>query len=643
MKRRNFKNILLVCSLMALINGDYAGAQESNNLLKVTPANKNRSVTINSTASKNKFDSKINNLNLIQSIEIEGNHYIDTDEILKKLNIKVGNELNKDIVQNDLKNIYDMGYFTEKLKAVPVSTPNGIKLKIRVEENVPVQGFTISGNTVLPTEEINSLMQSLRGRPQNRILLEDCISKIEEQYASKGYILAKVDQVTDDPDGIINVKINEGYINEIKVAGNLKTKDFVIKRNILTEPGSIYNENLIKKDLMRIYGTQAFSDVRRSIEISEADPQKYVVTVEVDEKRTGSVSLGGGVDTGSGLFGTFGFADKNFRGRGQEVALNAITGTGVLLSDNDIVDRANLQLEASFYEPRFRQSMNSLMVKGFGRDFASYQVPLAIEKRIGSQIVVGRAFKKYDNLSGSIGLGVENIHMKEGDGAAIANLFAAQGLNISDRAGQLVGGTFISLSPKLIYDTRDNPFNARTGVFSSVSLDEAVNLSGSADSYGALNAVVRKYVPLAQKSSLILTARAGGQLNGDMPEFAQFRLGGPRNIRGFKEGNVGSGKGYMMASAEFNTPVPFMSKLTSIKFLNDTRLAAFFDAGTIFRDSITNQLYDRPVHAMTVGTGLRFFVPGLGPINLDYGIPITNVHSNNRQNGMFTFGVGDLY
>lgn len=77
-----------------------------------------------------------------------------------------------------------------------------------------------------------------------------------------------------------------------------------MRRNVLTQPGTVYNENLIKMDLMRLYGTQAFKDVKRTIERSEENPERYDVTIHLEEQRTGTISIGGGLDTATGLFGS---------------------------------------------------------------------------------------------------------------------------------------------------------------------------------------------------------------------------------------------------------------------------------------------------------------------------------------------------
>ena len=59
--------------------------------------------------------------------------------------------------------------------------------------------------------------------------------------------------------------------------------------------------------------------------------------------------------------------------------------------------------------------------------------------------------------------------------------------------------------------------------------------------------------------------------------------------------------------------------------------------------TIGSEIYDKPGYAISAGVGLRIFIPGLGPINLDYGIPLTNTKGMDRGNGFFTFGMGEMY
>ena len=588
-------------------------------------------------------ESSVKTTKTIKAIEIHGLNVISQDLVMQKLTLHAGDEYNKETLQSNLKSIYDMGFFSEKMKAIPVTNSDGtVTIKIILEENAPITDFTIEGNTVVSTEEILQFLLPLKGKPQNITEINSAIVKIQNLYNEKGYILARVDSVTDDPDGTVNISLKEGTIDKIMISGNEKTKDYIIERNILTEPGTIYNENQIKEDLVRLYATQAFKDVTREIEPSTEDPDMYDITIKVEEQRTANLSVGGGVDTVTGLFGSVGIADNNFKGRNERLALNVLAGTGVILNDASIQRRMNLQAELSYYLPYFFNADTSLLNKIYYRDFGSYQVPLAIERRLGAEVTVAHRMKFNKHVTSTFSLGVENVHVSEGDFGKISSLYNRYNVPITERAKQLDGGLFLSLSPAMIFDTRDNATVTRKGTMASIRFDEEIGLNGLDKTHGKLTGMIKQYIPVGKKSSLSFTAKAGGKIHGDeMPDVMAYRLGGPYTIRGFKMSGVGTGDAFVMGSAEFATPIPFLDR-TKIKFLNNLRFTMFIDAGKIFNNTISDTLYDRPGYAVAAGVGLKLYIPGMGPLSIDYGIPLTNPGDNGNPNGYFTFGVGDL-
>lgn len=579
----------------------------------------------------------------INDIEILGANIIKPEQILSKMTLKKGDLYDKDVMQQDLKTIYKMGFFTERMKAVPVKNSNGtISLKVILEENIPVTDFTVEGNTVVSTEEIMCYLLPLKGRPQNIASINSAMEKINEYYYSKGYILSKIDSIYDDPDGMLNLSITEGKINKIVITGNEKTKEFVIERNIMTEPGAVYNENLMKQDLVRLYSTQAFKDVDRTIEMSEDDPDKYDITIELKEQRTASVTLGGGLDSATGAFGSFGISDNNFKGLNQRVSLSGMVGSGILMSDASIMRRMNYQAELSFYQPHFLNSDNSLMSRVYYRDLGSYHIPLAIERRIGLEGTLAHRTAFNPKLSTTFTTGVEYIKMSEGDRGTITNLYNRYGLNIAERAKQLDGGMFLKLAPGLTYDSRDSIENPRHGALASMRYEENFGLDAFNKTNGRLIGMAKRYIPIAKKSSLTFTGRGGLKVHGsEMPEIMAFRLGGPYTVRGYRVNGVGTGTSFIMGSAEFATPIPFVDKL-KINFLQNLRLTFWVDAGKVFNPTISSVLYDRPNQAITAGVGMKINIPGVGPLSIDYGLPLTNCGLNGSHSGYFTFGVGDM-
>ena len=577
----------------------------------------------------------------IKEIEIFGNNLLDTKYIKEQLETKEGMEYNRAGVSNDLKKLYATGYFTRNLRALPIRVDNNnITLRIIVEENPPVSGFGIIGNNSISSSEILPFLESAQGKPQNILTINNAINEIQDLYSSRGYIVARVSKVQDDPDGYINVLIDEGIIGDIIVEGNNKTKDFIVKRNIFLQPGSVYNENTMRSDILRLMGTQAFKDVQRELKQDDTTGL-YDVYISLEEQRTGKLSVGVGIDSASGFFGSVGFGENNFRGLAQKLNVNLMAGTGILMNDSSVTRKANLQGEISFLEPMFKHDNQSLAIRGFGRYYGSYQVPLAIEKRFGGEVTIARKFKTYRSLSGSLGFGVESVTLSEGDEGKIRAQYNRRGMNWVNREKEMEDGIYAKITPSLIYDTRDNLVNARHGTLARATIEENIGIGSKA--FGKLHGTIKRFVPFGKKSSFVITARAGGKIHGDVPEFAQYSLGGPYTIRGFNVSEVGVGDGYMMGGVEYRVPIPFIDRLTSNSFLNNLRLAAFVDAGKLFHNSIGSKLYDKPGYAISAGVGLRVFIPAIGPINLDYGIPLTNTHAVHRSGGFFTFGMGEMY
>ncbi|MCD8377855.1 MAG: BamA/TamA family outer membrane protein [Candidatus Gastranaerophilales bacterium] len=625
-----FFTLAVPVSADTLING-----QQSDFEVPVSDEEKN----IDSTY----FDTSIRTVPIVKDIEVLGTNVIKPAVVISKMQLHKGDPFDADMVQRDLKNIYQLGFFTEKMKAIPIENSDGtITLKILLEENIPVTDVTIDGNTVISSEELMPLVTPLIGRPQNIEEVNAVIEKINECYAAKGYILARVDTIYDDPDGTINIGLKEGTINKILISGNQKTKEYVITRNVLTEPGMVYNENQIKEDLVRLYSTQAFKDVNRSIDVCSDDPDKYDVTIMITEQRTASISVGGGLDSSTGVFGSLGISDNNFRGLNQRVSLSGLVGTGVIMSDTTVKNHMNFQAELSFFQPYFLNADTSLLSKIFFRDFGSYNVPLAVEDRLGIEASISHRVKSNPHLATTFAVGVENIDVREGDRHRIVNMYNAKGINISERAKQLEGGLFLTFSPGLNYDTRDSALNPRNGVLATARFDQAFALDEFNKTHGKLTGMIKRFFPVARKSSLSFTAKAGGRIYGDkMPEVTAFRLGGPYTIRGYKINGVGTGKGFAMGTVELATPVLFLDRL-KVNFFQNLRLTFFVDAGKVFGTYVSDRLYDRPMEAITAGIGLKLYIPGVGPLSVDYGIPLTRCGSYGNKNGYFTFGVGDM-
>ena len=580
----------------------------------------------------------------ITEIDFQGLKLINKKVPLSVIKTRKGAVFNAQRLQEDLQKIYSLGYFTDSMTIEPELNKDGtVKLVFTVQENIPINDVDVKGNTVFTTKELLPLVEPLKGLPQNIGLINEYIDEITHYYHSKGYTLAGVSSIDDDSNGCLTFNISEGIIDKIVYDGNKKTKNFIIDRNVMTQPGTVYNEELLKKDLAKIYSTQIFEEVNQKVDPSPNKDGEYIVTIKVKEASSDSISVGGGLDSALGVFGSLNIRENNFRGKGQQVSLGGMLGSGILLSDSSIKNRMNYQVELCFKEPHFINSDNSLISKIYLREMGSFQVPLAVERRFGYNGVVRHKVHGHNNLETTLGLGYENIHLREGDINKITKLYASRNINFARREQQLMGGDFVNVAPGVQYSSLDSDFMPRSGIIAKANYIESLSVGDLKKTSGRAIAGITKYIPILKKSSLAIGMKGGAKVHGsDMPEVMAFNLGGPYSIRGFRMSGVGTGDAFIMGSAELQTPIPFMDRL-KFDVLKNLRFAFFVDAGRVFEPTVTSALFDRPNSAITAGVGIRINIPGLGPISVDYGLPFTHVGRYNSKRGYFTFGTGGLY
>jgi len=605
----------------------------------------------------------------IDDVKIEGNRLVSTEDIMGVVKTKRGDKFDRDQVMQDLKAINNMGYFDDRnLQVVPELTTGGVLLKIRVQENAPITEFSFQGNKVLPTEDISKVFAQQLGKPQNLNQLSAAIDKVEQAYHEKGFVLARVTDVKDDPDGSVGLNINEGEIDKIVISGNKKTKDFIVRNAIKTKPGMVYNEKELTADLRKLYGNGYFQDIRRSLGPSPDNPDKYTLKVEVEEKRSGSVGLGGGLDTMTGPFGSFTVGDNNFRGRGEILSLTAMAGTGMAGNINSTLSSGagqfipnvpNYQVQATFVKPNLGGSDASMSVSGFGRMLPSLMIMDAQQRTLGAGVTFTKPLG--NNFNANLGFTGENTSMQDVSNLDTSqnllssmatraiqtgmanNAATATALAQSNRNSQLKGGTFVSVSPSLTYDTRDSMIDPTKGTLLRLSTTPSLGLSGA--SFAKLGASATKYIKVTENTTIATNIQAGTSFGG-LPQFAGYNLGGWNGLRGYRAfTDLGSGASMLMTTAELRTRIPFLGQADNkiAKTINKhVRAVAFFDAGEITGNGTTNSLLSRATIGASVGIGLRVSFPMIGVIRIDYGMPLIST----LLGGMtprFTIGFGEKF
>lgn len=604
----------------------------------------------------------------IQSIEIEGNRLVLEEEIIKTISSFEGGDFSKDLVLDDLKSIYDMGYFErDNLEVKPYRTDEGLVLRYVLKENTPITALEVYGNDAISEVNVHKYFADLIGKPENVKILSERIRDLESNYVREGFILARVDDVELEGDGTLKVYINEGIINAIKFTGNKKTKDKYLNHIITNvEIGEAYNEKNFSKDFKKLQGTGYFADVARTLTPTETDG--YDLNVNVHEKRTINVGLGGGINTSAGLFGNANLTAGNLRGKGEKLNINGLIGSGfgsnASFENNSRLFRRRrvVQFGGRYTIPYFNDTENTLGLNANFLDGPNFRIDLADQTKINTGFDLTRKFGENGTLRGGVSMNFLTL-----DEQRFNDYISSIAENISGRAeidcanstaseasacrqardlrrGQLDDGFYISVKPTYNYLGVDNKYRPRKGWKNRVALEPVLSF-GDFDSFVKADASVTKYFPLPKQSAFVLNARTGLDLLGSLPQFTQFRLGGRLPIRGYRPfTELGVGEKMFVTTAEVRTPVyNFVPWFKRIKFLRDVDFALFADAGIVGGNTRLNEASQRLNRAIALGAGLRVNLPLVGALRVDLGIPIVEALVNNSRNFRFTFGLADNF
>jgi outer membrane protein insertion porin family len=583
------------------------------------------------------------------------------------------------------------GYLDFEIKKVdflnPTPTTMIIRFTIYEGTQYKVGSIKFTGNKIFSTGDItNGLrlvhgMKGDRGKVGPNGLLMDVgdifrpkgLSKdtedVEDFYGAKGYIDVststgnlRVIRVPNTETGTMDLefRIEEGqksYLEKIEIRGNTKTKDKVIRRELAVSPGEVFDTVRIKRSKQRLEGLGYFEKVDTRPEPSEISPNYKNLIIGVDEKNTGNLTLGAGFSSVDALVGFAELSQANFdlfhpptfTGGGQRFRLRLAIGT----QQQDYM--------ASFVEPWFLGRKLSLGVDLYYRDLA-YLSPntlydvirgggsVSLTKALGSEFLIGSLKYTLEDVGIRLtssaqppfiatipGSGPNHPTYVEIPGNVPPSILNEVGYNLLSR----VGGS-------LAYDTRNSVRLPNKG--QRTELDgEFVGgpLGGSKEFYKLELKTGWYFKGLFPGHVLELVGRTGvaeSLQSADVPFYERYYLGGLYSLRGFKFHNISprelsspttfyeepvGGDTYWFGSAEYSIPIIEQERGVGVRF------ALFYDIGNV---AVSPYSWSLNNFDDNWGVGLRLNLP-IGPIRLDYGIPIHHDQFNSG-NGQFQFGVG---
>jgi outer membrane protein insertion porin family len=570
----------------------------------------------------------------IKSIVIEGNKNLTAGKIKKVMETKEWwlfsfinstGYLKKEQLDADTERIRNL-YFNNGFLKVVIGEPEivvdkekkGMTIKLRIAEGdqYKVASIDITGNKLYDNDTIkNKLTLAPNSLFQKNILEKDMLA-ISDMYSRNGYALVSVvpnlapDEQNKTVQILLGIEEGDKYrIGKIEISGNLKTRDKVIRREIILDEGETFDSSRLKRSYERLTNLNFFETVDLAPK-PKYETKSVDIDVKVKEKPTGTMSIGGGYSSADGFIATADLTQNNLFGRGQFVKLKAELGG------------KTSYYELSFREPYFMDTPISLStgVYRHHREYIEYN-----KQAWGFYLGFGKAFGEY--WRGDITYNFE--------AATIDNIDNGASSIIKDQAGH---STTSSITPSIVRDSRDNFIDPTRGSRNGVS----VTLAGLGGSNGFIKTVFDSgwFFPLPFGDTTFMARGRFGysteMFGKTLPLYERFYVGGLSSVRGLGFGDAGpkdpntgdpiGGTSELIFNFEFIFPLSSELKLKGL---------TFFDAGNAYEDfhEFGNLRY-------TTGVGVRWISP-FGPIRLEWGYNLNKQHG--ESSSKFEFGFGSSF
>ena len=589
---------------------------------------------------------------LVAEVVVEGADEELKDIVYATITTEPGRTTTRNQLQEDVNAVYATGFF-QNVEVTPGDTPLGVRITFVVEANPILNKVVVEtvpqgkASQVLPAEKVEEFFGQNYGQILNLRELQDGIIKINEWYSNNGYELAQVVGSPEvSPEGKVTLVVAEGVIEDIKVRYfdeddepiEGKTREFIVTREVELAPGDVFKRDTAQKDLQRVFGLGIFEDARFSFSPG-TDPSQVIVNIDVVEGSSGSIAAGAGFSSDSGLFGTVSYRQQNLGGNNHTLGTELQIGDDSFLFDVSFTDPwiATSKSRTSYTVNAFRRRSISLVFNGDDdiQTEDGNDSPRIV--RTGGGISFARPlpsdpFKRRE-WTLSTGLQYQRVSVRNSDGdvAPISRVEdGSENLAFSD------DGTddLFTLRFGATRDRRNNALQPTKGSVLRLGTEQTVPIGSGSILFNRIRANYSRYFPINiirfnDGPETLAFNIQGGTVLGDLPPYEAFILGGSNSVRGFGDGEVGSGKSYFQATAEYRFPI--------FRIIGG---ALFFDYGTTLGTQgdvpgAPGDVRDLPGSGYGYGIGVRVQSP-LGPIRVDYGI-------NDDDGNEIQFGIGEKF
>jgi outer membrane protein insertion porin family len=512
----------------------------------------------------------------------------------------------------------------------------GFFITFTVEEGELYRFGNVDIESTLASVDPNTLrgeVLTMSGDYYDAKKVDDSTERLTIAVAEQGYAFGQIrPRVDRDPVnrtiGLVYV-VEQGprvYIERINIIGNVRTKDYVVRREIRLAEGDAYNRLLVDQARLRIQKLNFFKGVKVTREPGSA-PDRVVVNFIVEEQPTGELSLAGGFSSSVGPIAEIAYTERNLLGKGQFLRLK-VAGS---LEDG--------QVDLSFTEPRFLDQDISAGFDLFHKESDFSDESGFEQRKTGGSIRIGFAVAENVWFQPNYTLVLDEVFNVE-EGEASAAIQQAE-----DAGARLIS----SVGYTLTYDRRNNKLNPSRGVF--FQLDQDLAGVGGDTNYIRTVAEGRGYYPLYEGITFVGRV-IGGHIEGfggqDVLAVDAFFKGG-ETIRGFDSSGIGprdiatgdaiGGKIFYAATAEVRFPIPFLPD--ELGFGG----AIFADAGSVYDtdfdpDETVAGIDDSDNLRASVGASILWNSP-LGPLRADFAYALLKEDFDEEE--FFRFGASTKF
>ena len=599
----------------------------------VTPLDRNR-VGINFSVEEGEI-AKIRKINFV------GVNAFKESTLLEEIELSEGgwfswytkdNQYSKQKLTADLETLrsfyLNRGYLEFAIESTQVSITTDkkdifITVAINEGQKYTVSEVKLAGDMVVGETVLRPLIDLKPGDVFNGERLTASTKKIQDRLGNEGYAFANANaspEINRDNQTVaFTVFIDPGrrvYVRRLNIAGNTRTRDEVVRREMRQLEGSYYDGEKINQSKRRLDRLDFFRNTEIETPAVAGSPDQVDVNVKVVEKPTGQLLLGAGFSSSEKIVVSTSIAQANIFGSGNFVSASISTG------------RTNKVYSLSHNNPYFTVDGISRGFDIYRRDFNAANVNLGDYRTssTGGGVRFGYPYTAIDTFVFGLAADYTSYNL----GATAPSRLQSYVNTYSSTVSTLPG------TASWFRDSRDSALYTRSGRLQNAGVE--LGLPGGNVQYWRTTYIDRWYYPISKTYTLYLRGEAGiaRGINKPLPFNKRFYGGGIGSVRGYDinslgprdtDGSVLGGERRFTGTAELLFPFPGLAKDRSV------RLAAFVDSGRVYGAGVTSGGGFR--HSM--GIGVDWQSP-FGPLRLSYARPLNAQPDDRIQRVQFTAG-----